>query len=152
MASSLLDPLRPKPFRGDVVAAGVVVLVTLVWVVAMRFDVAWGDGAHLAYAAVALAFVTTMAVLAPMEGSAPRAYQSVLYVAVALLMAVLAPLADLLGSGGVVRSAGTVTWVLAALAALALAFATRRNSAACTLLGALAAGVAVLAVVAWIWE
>ena len=51
MRTSLLSPLRPKPFRGDVVAAGVVVLTTLVWVVAARFSDAWGPGAHLAYAA-----------------------------------------------------------------------------------------------------
>jgi hypothetical protein len=152
VASPLLDPLRPKPFRGDVIAAGVVVLTTLVWVVATRFDVAWGDGVHLAYSAVACAFVTTLAVLAPMEGEAPRAYQSVLYVAaIALLAAVLAPLADLLGSEGVLASAGTITWVLAVLAVSALAFATRRNSAVCTLIGALAVGGAVLAAVAWIW-
>ena len=37
MAYALLSPLRPKPFRGDVVAAGVVVLTTLVWVVTVRF-------------------------------------------------------------------------------------------------------------------
>ena len=47
----------------------------------LRFAAAWGDGAHLACGAVAWAFVATMAVLAPMEGAAPRAYQSVLYVA-----------------------------------------------------------------------
>jgi hypothetical protein len=153
VASSLLDPLRPKPFRGDVIAAGVVVLTTLVWVVATRFDEAWGDGAHLAYSAVGFAFVTTLAILAPMEGDAPRAYQSVLYVAaVALLVAVLGPLANLLGSDGVLDSAGTTTWLLAVVAAFALAFATRRNSAVCTLIGALAAGGAVLAAVEWLWS
>ena len=77
----LLDGLRPKPFRGDVVAAGVVVLVTLVGVVEVRFADAWGAGAHLAYALAAWVFVGAMAVLSPVEGSAPRAYQSVLYVA-----------------------------------------------------------------------
>jgi hypothetical protein len=153
VASSLLDPLRPKPFRGDVIAAGVVVLTTLVWVVATRFDHAWGDGAHLAYATVAFAFVTALALLAPMEGREPRAYQSVLYVAaVALLVAVLAPLSNLLGSDGVLDAVGTATWLLGVVAVFALAFAVGRHSAVCTLIGALAAGGAVLSAVEWLWS
>jgi hypothetical protein len=150
--SSLLSPLRPKPFRGDVVAAGVVVLTTLVWVVAVRFADAWGAGAHLAYATVAWAFVTAMALLSPLEGDEPRAYQSVLYVAsVALFIDVIGQLSSVLGSDSA-GSSGTLTWVLAAVAAFALAFARGRNSAVCTLLGALAGGLAVLAAVEWIWS
>jgi hypothetical protein len=153
VASSLLDPLRPKPFRGDVIAAGVVVLTTLVWVVAARFDAAWGPGAHLAYATVAWAFVVVMAVLAPMEGAAPRAYQSVLFVAsLALLAVVLDELGELLGARGAASSAGNVTWTFAVLCGASLAFAIRRNSAVCTLLGSIAGGVAVLAAVDWIWS
>jgi hypothetical protein len=153
MTPSTVDLLRPKPFRGDVVAAGVVVLVTLVWVVAVRFDQAWGPGVHLAYAVVAWAFVTAMAVLAPLERDDPRAYQSVLYVSsVALAMVVLAELGLTLGAQGALSSAGNGTWFFVVLAMHALAFATRRNSAVCTLLGALAAGGAVLAAVAWIWH
>jgi hypothetical protein len=150
---ALLSPLRPKPFRGDVVAAGVVVLTTLVWVVTVRFAEVWGAGAHLAYAAVAWGVVTAMAVLAPMEGDEPRAYQSVLYVAaVALFIDVVAQLSRVLGADDIASSSGTATLVLAVVAAFALAFATRRNSAACTLLGTLAAGGAVLAAVHWIWS
>jgi hypothetical protein len=145
----LLDALRPKPFRGDVVAAGAVVLVTLAWVLQVRFDRAWGDATHLACGAVAFAFVTAVAVLSPREGTAPRAYQSVLYVAsFALAVAVLARLALALGSGAV-GGAGTAWWVAALLALHALAFATRRDSAVCTLLGALAGGVAVLTFCHW---
>jgi hypothetical protein len=153
MASSTVGLLRPKPFRGDVVAAGVVVLVTLVYVVAVRFDGAWGPGAHLAYATVAWAFVTAMAVLAPMERDDPRAYQSVLYVSsFALAMVVLAELGRVLGADGTLSSAGNSTWYLAVLAVYALAFAVRRNSAVCTLLSALSAGGAVIAAVDWIWS
>jgi hypothetical protein len=136
-----------------VVAAGVVVLTTLVWVVTARFAEAWGPGAHLAYAAVAWAFVTAMAVLSPLEGDEPRAYQSVLYVAaVALFIDVIAQAGEVLGADGALSTAGNMTWVLAVVAAFALAFATRRNSAVCTLLGSLAAGGAVLAAVHWIWS
>ncbi len=152
MHSSLLSPLRPKPFRGDVVAAGVVVLTTLVWVVTVRFAEAWGAGVHLAYATVAWAFVTAMALLSPLEGDEPRAYQSVLYVAsVALFIDVIAQLSSVLGSDSA-GSSGTATWVLAVVAAFALTFATRRNSAVCTLLGALTGGLAVIAAVEWIWS
>ena len=98
-------------------------------------------GAHLAYAAVACAFVTAMGVLSPMEGDEPRAYQSVLYVAsVALFIDVVAQLSRVLGADERRTRRATATWVLAAVAAFALAFATRRNSAVCTLLGSLAGG------------
>jgi len=137
--------LRPKPFRGDVVAAGVVVLVTLAGLLTVRFADAWGPGAHLAYAAVACAFVAAMAVLSPMERAVPRAYQSVLYVAtLALTLLTLGWLARVLGDHDV-GDTGTGWWVLALLSAAALAFATRRNSAVCTLLGALSGAGAVLA-------
>jgi hypothetical protein len=150
--SSLLSPLRPKPFRGDVVAAGVVVLSTLVWVVTVRFSDAWGPGVHVAYALVAWAFVTAMAVLSPLEGDTPRAYQSVLYVAsVALFVDVIAQFSRAVGASAT-DSTGAATWALVAVAALALGFAADRNSAACTLLGALAAGGAVLAAVDWIFS
>jgi hypothetical protein len=150
--SALLSPLRPKPFRGDVVAAGAVVLTTLVWVVTVRFADAWGAGAHLAYAALACAFVSAMGVLSPVEGDEPRAYQSVLYVAsVALFIDVVAQLSRVLGADEVDGS-GTATWVLVAIAAFALTFAIRRNSAVCTLLGSLAGGLAVIMAVEWIWS
>ena len=152
MYSSLLSPLRPKPFRGDVVAAGAVVLTTLVWVVSARFAEAWGSGVHLAYAVVACVFVAAMGLLSPVEGGEPRAYQSVLYVAaVALFIDVVAQLSRVLGSDDA-SSSGTLTWALAAVAAFALAFARGRNSAVCTLLGTLAGGLAVLAAVEWIWS
>jgi hypothetical protein len=150
--SSLLSPLRPKPFRGDVVAAGVVVLTTLVWVLAVRFSDPWGPGVHVAYAMVAWAFVTAMAVLSPLEGETPRAYQSVLYVAsVALFVDVIAQFSRAVGASAT-DSTGAATWALVAVAALALGFAADRNSAACTLLGSLAAGGPVLAGVDWIFS
>jgi hypothetical protein len=151
-ASSPLGLLRPKPFRGDVIAAGVVVLTTLVWLVRVRFGAAWGDGAQLAWAAVPCAFVTLVALLAEPEGEAPRAYQSVLYIAaVALFLAVVVSLGDVLGVGVSVRSAvARATAIEAGLVALfALGFAIGRNSAACTLLGSLFGGAAVLALIDW---
>jgi hypothetical protein len=151
--SALVSALRPKPFRGDVLAAGAVVFTTLVWTLVARFDAAWGTGVHLVYCAVALAFVGAMAVLAPMEGDEPRAYQSVLFVAtIALFVAALAEFGVLVGAGDLGGSARTTAWELALVAAFALVFAVARNSAVCTLIGSLAGGGAVLAAVGWIWE
>jgi hypothetical protein len=145
--------LTPKPFRGDVIAAGVVVLVTLVWALVSRFDHVWGTGVHLAYCAVACAFVGAMAVRAPMEGDAPRAYQSVLYVAtVALWILVIGELLQLLGADSATSSSRETAVETAAVAALALAFAVRRNSAVCTLIGAVAGGIAILAAVDWAFD
>lgn len=149
----MLALLTPKPFRGDVIAAGVVVLATLVWTLVARFDHVWGPGVHLAYCAVACAFVGAMAVRAPMEGEAPRAYQSVLYVAtVALWVPAVAELARVLGADDPLSASGEIAGEAAAVALLAFAFATRRNSAVCTLIGAVAAGLAVLAAVDWIFD
>ncbi len=134
------------------VAAGVVVLTTLVGVVATRFADAWGSGVHLAYATVAWAFVTTMAVLSPREGDAPRAYQSVLYVAsVALFVDVILQFSRAVGASAT-DSTGAATWALVAVAALSLGFAVDRNSAVCTLLGSLAAGGAVFVAIDWIFS
>jgi hypothetical protein len=153
VVSSTLDLLRPKPFRGDVIAAGVVVLTTLAWVVATRFDEAWGPGAHVAYTAVAWAFVMALGWLAPMEDDQPRAYQSVLFVAsVALWFLLLAQLGRLLGADGAVSSPGGATWILALTAALALVLAVTRNSAVCTLLASLSGGLGVITGVLWLWD
>jgi hypothetical protein len=150
VSSALIDPLRPKPFRGDVVAAGVVVLATLVWVVRVRFIGAWGNDVQLAWATVPWCFVTMVAILSPMERAEPRAYQSVLYVAsVALAIAVVVAFSDALGADYAFSSPGVTTSSMAALAVLAFAFAVLRNSAVCTLLGSLLGGTAVIAGYAW---
>jgi len=146
----MLEALRPKPFRGDVIAAGVVVLVTALWVLELRWHEDVAAGVRVVYLGVAWAFVTTMAVLAEMEHPVPRAYQSVLYLAsVALALAVLVELAHVLGAAAGVPGAGALTWIGALLALHAGWFAVRRNSAACTLVGAVLAGAAALAVVGW---
>lgn len=148
----VLNALRPKPFRGDVIAAGVVVLATLVWLVRLRFAAAWGDGGQLVWATLPWAFVTLLAVLAEPEGDAPRAYQSVLYIAsVALWIAVVTSFGDVLGAERSFSTEGCTTWEAGAVAALAFAFAIGRNSAVCTLLGSLSGGVTVIAAVAWIF-
>lgn len=146
----MLNALRPKPFRGDVIAAGVVVLTTLVWLVRVRFAAAWGDGGQLVWAVVPWAFVTLLAVLAELEGEAPRAYQSVLYIAsVVLWIAVVASFGAVLGTGGAFANARVSAVETALVALFAFGFAIGCNSAVCTLLGSLFGGVAVLTLFEW---
>ena len=136
--------LRPLPHRGDVVAAGAVALAALVALLQVRFDGAWGKGIHFVYAAVALAFVGTLALRAPREGDAPRAYQSALLaVTFALAVPTLARLSLLLGAGGL-DSSGTLAWAGGALAALGFGLGVARDSALCVLLGAVSLVLAVL--------
>jgi hypothetical protein len=140
--------IRPQPHRGDVVAAGVVVLATLVLVLEARFAGRWADAVRLAVSGLAAALVTAMALLAPQEAATPRPYQSVLYVAsLGLVLAALGDLAAVLGGG--LGSAGTLVWVGAALAALAVLYASARGSATATLIASVAGGVALLAFVVW---
>ncbi|WP_445151402.1 hypothetical protein [Baekduia sp. Peel2402] len=146
----MLAILTPKPFRGDVIAAGVVVLVTLVWTLFARFGDTWPTGAHLAYCAVACVFVGVLALRAPMEGEAPRAYQSVLYVATIALWTLVAAVLLTLVEDDDANSFYAVTG--AAVAVPAFAFAIRRNSAACTLIGSLALQIAVLLAVGALWS
>jgi hypothetical protein len=142
--------LRPLPHRGDVVAAGAVALATLVVVLQVRFDDVWADGVHLAYAALAAAFVGALALRSPREGPDPRAYQSAL---LATTLALTAPavfrLAAVLGAGD---DGGTVTVVAGTLAALGLGLARARGSALCLLLGATTLVVAIVAAVQWIFS
>jgi predicted membrane channel-forming protein YqfA (hemolysin III family) len=153
VAAGVLDALRPKPFRGDVLAAGVVVLTTLVTLLHLRFNDDWGSGVHLVYGGLALAFVAALAVQSPPEGPSPRAYQSVLYLAsIALAFLVLIDLADILGADEPLGAAGTLVWVFGSVAAIAFWFAVTRNSAVCTLVGSVAGGAAVLAFVDWVFD
>src|SRR5204862_4441132 len=99
------------------------------------------------YAAAALAFVGTLALRAPREGDAPRAYQSALLaVTFALAVPTLARLSLLLGSNGLGAS-GTLAWAGGALALLGFGLAAARGSALCVLLGAGSLVLAVLGLV-----
>jgi hypothetical protein len=143
--NALLRALRPAPYRGDVVAAGVVMLAVLVLLVDLRFAGAWSEGARFAVAGVATLFVGALAVLSVPEGDAPRAYQTVLYVGTCLLgLLALGHLAHLLGARSA-GSAGAVLWITLAVGLTALWFSLRRGSSYCTLLAALAFTVALQA-------
>jgi hypothetical protein len=139
--------LRPLPHRGDVVAAGAVALAALVALLQVRFDDSWGKGIHFLYAAAALALVATLALRAPREGDAPRAYQSALLATTfALAVPTLARLSLLLGADGL-DSSGALAWGGGALAALGFGLGAGRGSALCVLLGAVSLVLAALGLV-----
>jgi hypothetical protein len=141
--------LRPLPHRGDVVAAGAVALAALVVLLQVRFDDVWGTGVHFVYSLAAVAFVATLALRAPREGDAPRAYQSALLATTfALAVPTLTRFAQGCGSDGL-DSNGTLAWVGGVLAGLGFGLARARGSAMCVLFGAVSLAVAVVAFVAW---
>jgi hypothetical protein len=137
--------LRPKPFRGDQVAAGVVVLTTLVALLLVRFDGEWAPGVLLGIALAGFAFTGALAVGSPPEGDGPRAYETILHVAAyALALGALVELAAVAGAPRLPAS-GTALWTGAPLTALAAWFAGARGAATGTLLAAISATVTGLA-------
>ena len=174
-----LDVLRPHPHRGDIVAAGAVVLTAALLMLDVRMSATWDDGAMLAFFVLGAVLVYGMGMLAPLEGGTPRAYQSILLLSgLVLCTAALLQLALVLGARNVLppldgfvpgwtgtqvvfgsvedlergASAGALTWVGLLVTGLAVLAAVRANSAACTLYAAVAAGVTVLALVEWAFD
>jgi hypothetical protein len=151
--AAVLAALRPEPHRGDQVAAGAVVLTVAIYVLEARFAHTWGAGIRFVIDALAAVAVGALAVQSPMEGERPRAYQSVLYVATFFLAAVtLNNLADILGADDPPQASGTIVWIALLLLALCVWFATRRNSAIMTLLGAASFAFAVEAFIDWVFD
>lgn len=145
----MLARLRPHPHRGDVLAAGVVVLTLFTIVTEARFADEWADLVRLVFVAAMATVVVAMAVQADAGDAVPRPYESILYVASFLhVLLVLGELATLLNGDG----SGTVVWVGLVLAGYALWLARERNSAIMTLLAALTGVVVVVAFVDWVFS
>ncbi len=125
------------PFRGDLVAAGAVVLAVGVLVLELR--VGWAGGVRAAITGGAAALLLALAWLAPVEEATPRTYVSALLLAAyPLAFGALDAIVD--GRG----------WLAAGLLALAVLYAgaaRARNSATCTLLAAASAVLAAW----WAW-
>lgn len=146
----MLAALRPHPHRGDIVAAGVVVLTLFTVLVNARFAGDWAVGVRLLVTLAAALPVVAMAVQAQSGDAVPRAYESILHVASFVLVVLsLGLLADLLGAEG---GSGSTTWVGTLVALYALWFARERNSAIMALLAALTAVIVVLAAIDWVLE
>jgi hypothetical protein len=144
--NEVLKFLRPHPHRGDLIAAGAVPLAVAAVAIELRMT-QWGVGARFVVVALISGLLLTMALLARLERETPRAYHSVLLVAGLLpLIVALQLLAEVLGAHRA-PGAGAEVWTFGAEAGIAAAAARRANSAICTLLAALSAGVAVEAFV-----
>jgi len=144
------DTLAPKPFRGDLIAAGGAVLAVGLVLLDTRVQDDWPGGVRFAALTAGAALLLLLAWLAPVEGATPRMYVSALLVAgFPLLAGALVELSALLGSDG---GAGTVTWFALLVAAKYATFAWRRGSPICTLLAAVSALVALFAAWSWIFD
>jgi peptidoglycan/LPS O-acetylase OafA/YrhL len=145
--------VRPNSENGPVIAAGVVVLTTLVYVLNVRFDGTWGQGIHLIYSGLAAGAVVAMAAMAPREGERQPAWQALLYVAAFVLaLAALVNLADVLGADDPPNASGTIVWVGSLLVGLTAWLATSRDSGISTLLAAVTFGAVALAFVDWVFS
>jgi hypothetical protein len=141
--------LRPPPHRGPLIAAGAVLLTVGLALVELRLDLAAGWDALIL--GVAGMLVLGLGVQAPNEGGRPPAYQSVLLVCALLLIYVgLLRLADALGADGL--AVGALVWTGVVESVVAGWVAAYRRSAICALISAVAAGVALLSAIDWIFD
>jgi hypothetical protein len=149
--SRALERLRPHPHRGDVIAAGAVPLALAAIVIELRMR-QWSLGPRFAVVALIAGLILTMAWLAQLENETPRVYHSTLLVAGLLPLALaLVLLAEVLGAARPPGSGG-IAWTFAVEAGIAAAAARRANSAVCTLIAAVAAGVALEAFVTFVFK
>jgi hypothetical protein len=161
-----LDLLRPPPHRGPLIAAGAVVLAVGVLLAELRLGGAVGVLAHVLITGATAALILGIGLQPAGEGGRPPAYQSVLLVTGLLVFEVfLLRLADALGAdfgagGDGARDTlvwgnlppGAMVWTSLVLAAMAGWAAVARRSAVSLLIAALAAGLALVAAVAWIFD
>ena len=166
MSEARFELLRPPAHRGPLIAAGAVVLAVGVVLAELRLGDAIGVVAHVLITGAAAGLILGIGLQPVGEGGRPPAYQSVLIVTGLLLLEVfLLRLADALGAdfgqGGsgardtLVWSSlppGAVVWTSLVLAAAAGWTAFARRSAVALLIAALAAGLALLAAIAWIFD
>ena len=126
--------LRVPPFRGDQVAAGVVVATALVVLLELRM--AWPAGGHLALAAGAAAGAGLLVSGCPREA---RPYVSAIVTsALILVLVALGRLGQVLGADGLVGGAGGVTWKLLVIGLVAAVLARTYDAAGATLVAGLA--------------
>jgi len=140
--------LRVPPFRGDQVAAGVVVLTALVVLVQVRMG--WGAGGKLAVALGAAAGVGLLLAGCPREA---RPYVSAIVTStLVLLVFVLVRLGELLGVDGPIGGAGALTLKLATLGGAAAVLARAYDAASATLVAGLSLMFVPLAFFSWVTD
>jgi hypothetical protein len=141
-------------WRATALAPAGVSLALLVVTVQSRMNESWADGVLLLVAAVPAALLLYEGLEAAREDQADRAAATLLLVAgLALAGVAIARLGQVLAGdelGG--DSGGTLTWMLALFTLLAANCHRRSRSAACLLIGSLAAVALLLAAVHWIFQ
>ncbi len=138
--------IRVPFFRGDQVAAGVVVLTALVVLLQARMD--WPAGAHLGAAGAALA--GTAVVLSGCPREARAFVTAIVTSALILLLLALARFGEVLGVDGPVGGPGALTWKLVVLGLTGAALARIYDAAAATLLASLSLAFVPLAFFGWV--
>ncbi|MDQ3631324.1 MAG: hypothetical protein M3417_08690 [Actinomycetota bacterium] len=137
--------LRVAPFRGDQVAAGVVVLTALVVLLQVRMS--WSAQGQLALALGAVAGVGVLVAGCPREA---RPYVSAIVTSGLILLAfALGRFGQVLGVDGLVGGAGPLTWKLVLLGLTAVALARTYDVAAATLVAGLALAFVPLTFFSW---
>lgn len=138
--------LRPLSHRGDVVAAGAVVLALGAAVADLRLGETWAAGVRLALlSGPAALIVLAMGLRSPVQ-ERPRPSVTILLVAgLALTALALSDLADVVGDEGRLASPAATTFVSGCLAGLCLLLAPAKRSATVTLAGCVAGAATLLA-------
>lgn len=132
------------------VAAGAIPLAAAAILIEVRMT-QWAVGPRLIVVGVVAVLILTMGWLAPLEGPSPRPYHSMLLVAGLIVLAVAVQvLAEVLGSSRPPGS-GADFWTFGVVCAAAVACARRANSAVCTLIAAVAGGLALEGLVGWLF-
>jgi hypothetical protein len=150
--SSALNRLRPHPARGDTIAAGAVPLAAAALLIDERMT-QWPLTARFGVVALISLLILTMGWLAPLEFDAPRSYHTILLVAGLLTLPVaLILLSEVLGATRGHPGAGATFWTFGLESAIAATAARRANSAACTLIAAIAGTISIEAFVAFAFE
>src|SRR6185312_11103583 len=149
--NAVLERLRPAPYRGDITAAGAIPLALSAIVIDLRM-VQWSVGVRLVVVGLIALLILTMGWLTPLDGPTPAQYHSMLLISGLLpLLLALQLLAEVLGANSFPPGSGRLAWTFGAEAAAAVVLARRANSAACTLIAALAGAVAVESAARWIF-
>jgi peptidoglycan/LPS O-acetylase OafA/YrhL len=139
--------------RHAVIAIGAALLAAAVVVVEFRMDEPWAIGVLFLVAAVPAAVLFAAGLRERPLADRPRAGTSALLLAgLAVFAAADYRLLQLLGSDDAFDAPRSLTAFFAILTAMALFLAWRSRSAACLLVGALAAGGTLLAAVHWVFD
>ncbi|MDQ3769554.1 MAG: hypothetical protein M3370_08790 [Actinomycetota bacterium] len=141
-----MPALRPDFDRGDVLAAGALVLALGAAVADLRLGEAWTAGVRLALLSGPAALIAlAMGLRSPVQERPRPSATILLLTGLALTGLALSDLADVLGDEGRLASPAATSFVSGCLAALCLLLAPAKRSATLTLAGCVAGAVTLLA-------